>query len=109
MNSDDTSPSPASPPKPEILTLIVWHQVPSVNKILAMDLWTRIREKFLTHAAVLFALRATAYISPTSGTYSKSTLLTHWSALGCWLMTRRNSRLSASGKGKSRLSRRNAP
>jgi len=68
----------------------VWHPVPSLNQIATMSRWQLMREKLLTKAAVLSALRASAGVSATNATSTTNISLMLSQRLAASLMTRRN-------------------
>lgn len=109
-NSEGCSLEQAKAPS-NVIKLVVWRRLPSNNEILSMSLWQRMREKLLTKAAVLSALRASAdacAMSETSGTNTLSMRL--WKAaasLETGLMTRKSksgrSKFQSQGRNEQRL------
>jgi hypothetical protein len=83
------------------IKLTLFYPLPSINQILAMSPWHRIRERTLAQASVLFALRASAFDSSMSETSTTNMWLTHWSALNSYVTTRRSGAGSKSARFKS--------
>lgn len=91
------------------LRLVVYHNLPGTNRILAMNPWQRARERLLTQCAVLCALKATAADSLTEMEFGSNTLSTLCDELESYTMTRRRSSTTKSNSTTSPANGSNAP
>jgi hypothetical protein len=91
MNSDQTGG----------IKLVVHYTLPSLNQVLAMNPWQRLRERTIAQVSVLCALKVSAQNSLMKGTSMTKQLQMHCDMLGVYVTTRRSGARSKSAKSKS--------
>src|SRR5689334_16104469 len=90
-----------------IIKLVVYHPVPSLNRLFNMNRWQRQKEKRITQAALLLALCPTEQGFSTQTTFVQSILSTAYGTLDSYMMTEHKTLTSKYRNRKSKHVKKN--